>query len=273
MSKRILAILTLAAAAALAVGAAAGPAEAVKVKTIKVISENASNRASSYELANKIVTARDKIFVAWLDGDQHVRVDTYEISSDAWIGSADLGPADDNHGGPVLTMDSRGYLYAVFGPHAQNPLRFRKSLRPYDARAWDDVKTIPSGNATYPCAVFDDKDTMHVVYRCHVTPDGPIVLRYLPQTSRRDLEPAFRPRGRRPGGRQSLQKLLRQPGHRRGRNDPPGNAPVQGEGLRPFRLSVQPGRRLDLGERCRRKAEAPRNSRLPLHPEERIDPG
>jgi hypothetical protein len=39
------------------------------------------------------------------------------------------------------------------------------------------VEIIPSGNATYPCAVFDDKDTMHVVYRCHVTPDGPIVLR------------------------------------------------------------------------------------------------
>lgn len=179
MLKRAQAILTLAAAAGVAALAAAGPAEAVKVKSIKVISDNASNRASSYELANKIVTTRDRIFIAWLDGDQHVRVETYVPASDTWSGSADLGPADDNHGGPALTMDSRGYLYVVFGPHAQNPLRFRKSARPHDARAWDGVETIPSGNATYPCAVFDDKDTMHIVYRCHQTPEGQIVLRHI----------------------------------------------------------------------------------------------
>ncbi len=155
----------------------------IGVKTVKVLSDRASNRASSYELANKIITAQGKIFVAWLDDAQHVRVDTIDQASEAVTGSADLGPADDNHGGPALTMDSRGYLYAVFGPHAANPLRSRKALKPYDAGAWDKVETIPSGNATYPCAVFDDKDTMHVVYRCHVTADGPIVLRYIRRTS------------------------------------------------------------------------------------------
>ena len=179
MKKAISAMAILAAAAGLAARTAAGPSADIKVLTIKVISDNASNRASSYELANKIITTRDKIFVAWLDGDQHVRVDTCETASGAWIGSADLGPADDNHGGPALTMDSRGHLYAVFGPHAQNPLRFRRSRKPHDAGTWEEVETIPSGLATYPCAVFDDLDTMHVVYRGHVTAEGPIVLRYI----------------------------------------------------------------------------------------------
>lgn len=156
---------------------------AVNVKTIKVISDQASNRATSYEMANKIITARDKIFVGWLDDAQHVRISTLDLKTGAWDKPADLGPADDNHGGPALTMDSRGYLYAVFGPHANNPLRFRKSLRPFDAGAWDEVENIPSGNATYPCAVFDGRDTMHVVYRCHVTSDGPIVLRYIRRSS------------------------------------------------------------------------------------------
>lgn len=179
MKKAIQAMLILAAAAGLAARAAAGPAAEVKVKAVKVISDNASNRASSYELANKIITTGGKIFLAWLDGDQHVRVDTYEPAADRWTGSADLGPADDNHGGPVLTMDSRGHLYVVFGPHARNPLRFRRSQKPREAGVWDAVETIPGGNATYPCAVFDGQDTMHVVYRCHVTADGPIVLRYI----------------------------------------------------------------------------------------------
>ena len=151
----------------------------VKIKTLKVISDKASNRATSYELANKIITIKDKIFIAWLDENQHVRVTTYDKASDTWNEAADLGPADDNHGGPVLTMDSKGYLYVVFGPHAQNPLRMRKSQRPYDASAWDATETVPSGGATYPCAVFDDKDTMHLVYRCHQTMEGQIVLRYL----------------------------------------------------------------------------------------------
>ena len=155
----------------------------VKIKSVKVISEKGSNRATSYELANKIITTKDKIFIAWLDEDQHVRVTSYDKASDTWGDSADLGPADDNHGGPALTMDSKGYLYAVFGPHAQNPLRLRKSQKPYDARAWDATETVPSGGATYPCAVFDDKDTMHIVYRCHQTMEGQIVLRYIRRSS------------------------------------------------------------------------------------------
>jgi hypothetical protein len=155
------------------------PKGIVKVKTLKVISDRASNRATSYELSNKIITAKDKIFVAWLDDVQHCRVATYDPASDMWNDSADLGPADDNHGGAALAMDSKGYLYAVFGPHAENPLRFRKSQKPSDARAWDRPEIIPSGGATYPCAVFDDHDTMHLVYRCHQTMEGPIVLRYI----------------------------------------------------------------------------------------------
>jgi len=179
--KKTAMMLALAVAAILSARAAAEPV--VKVKTIKVISDQASNRATSYELANKIITTKDKIFVAWLDDAQHVRVSTYHLKSDVWSEPADLGPADDNHGGPALTMDSKGYLYAVFGPHAENPLRFRRSQEPYDAGVWDKVEIIPSGNATYPCAVFDDKDTLHIVYRCHVTTDGPIVLRYIRRSS------------------------------------------------------------------------------------------
>ena len=56
-------------------------------------------------------------------------------------------------------MDSRGYLYVVFGPHARNPLRFRKSAKPYDAGAWDARK----GEDQWACLgrIVRERDPLH----------------------------------------------------------------------------------------------------------------
>lgn len=149
----------------------------IKVKMLKVISENASNRATSYEKSNKIITAKNKIFIVWLDNKQHCMIDTYDITSDQWSDHVGLGACVDNHGGAALAMDSKGYLYVVFGPHARSPFKLRKSLKPYDASKWAKVEIVPSGNATYPGIVFDDKDTMHLICRCHGA--DKITLKYM----------------------------------------------------------------------------------------------
>jgi len=158
--------LTISVLTAASIGAA-GEGKTVTVRKIRVLSDKASNRATSYELQNKILTIGDKKVITWLDNRQHCMVTTYHAASDTWSEHVDLGDCQDNHGGGDLAMDSKGYLYVMFGPHYDCPFKLRKSLKPHDASAWGPVETVPQSGwaVTYPCIVFDDKDTMHLVYR------------------------------------------------------------------------------------------------------------
>lgn len=98
---------TTAASIALAIGALtavssmsiAGEAKTVKVKKVQVLSDKSSNRTTSYELQNKILTIGDKKVVTWLDNRQHCMVTTYHAASDTWGEHVDLGDCQDNHGG------------------------------------------------------------------------------------------------------------------------------------------------------------------------------
>ena len=129
----------------------------------KILSTGGSTRATAYGMSNKIITANGKVFVTWLDHVSDIRVKTYDVAAGTWGETVLLGKGADNHGGPAMTIDSRGYLYVVFGPH-NGPFQFRRSSRPYDATKWEPVRRFGSG-ATYPSLICDADDTLHCAYR------------------------------------------------------------------------------------------------------------
>ncbi|MBF0433388.1 MAG: DUF2341 domain-containing protein, partial [Fibrobacteria bacterium] len=122
-----------------------------------------SDRATAYSTSNKIITANGKIFASWLDHDMKVRIKTYDIATKTWGSAVVLGTAEDNHGGPALTMDSQGYLYAVFGPH-HGIFKLRRSTQPYQADKWQSLPDFGS-YATYPSLICTPDDKLHIVYR------------------------------------------------------------------------------------------------------------
>lgn len=157
-------MILLAAVLGLGVGRIAhGEKANVKVLFSKRLSANGSTRATAYAMSNKIITAKGKTFVAWLDLVADVRMATYDIAKRQWSDTELVGQGTDNHSGPAITMDSEGYLYIAYGPHV-GPFQFRKSERPCDVTAWEPVQRF-GVNATYPSLVCGPDDTLHCTYR------------------------------------------------------------------------------------------------------------
>jgi len=61
-------------------------------------------------------------------------------------------------------MDSKGYLYAMFGAHHHRPFKFRRSVNPYDTTQWEPVEHV-GVRATYPSLVCGPDDTLFCAYR------------------------------------------------------------------------------------------------------------
>ncbi|OGQ80644.1 MAG: hypothetical protein A2289_22110 [Deltaproteobacteria bacterium RIFOXYA12_FULL_58_15] len=139
-----------------------GPRVAV-LDTAQVLSTNGSTRATAYDASNKIVRVNDKLFAAWLDHPSEVYIAELDLAEHVWSSSVFVGSGTDDHGGPALAADGNGYLHILFGPH-HGPLQYRRSVLPLDASQWGPTTTFAT-NATYPAAVIDAADTLHVVYR------------------------------------------------------------------------------------------------------------
>jgi len=109
-----------------------------KPSTPFVLSTEGSGRATGYGEASKIITAASKTHVAWLDADTagfHVRVRTLDRTTGQWSPAYDIGDAQDNHGGPGLTIDRQGYLHILDLPH-HRPFHYRSLPPPaHDASA------------------------------------------------------------------------------------------------------------------------------------------
>jgi BNR repeat-containing family member len=146
-----------------AVSAQAQERGAVAVADVRLLSTKGSTRSTRYAVTNKVVTCDGKTHFAWLDSISKTMVATYDHAADAWLPATKVGDGHDNHGGPALTCDSAGFLHVIFGPHV-GPFQHCRSARPNDASEW--VRLSDFGvNATYPSAVCDDQDTLHIIYR------------------------------------------------------------------------------------------------------------
>lgn len=130
------------------------------------LSEEGSGRATGYAEANKIVTWEGKTHAAWLDspeGGFQVRVATLDRETGVWSAPMTVGQAYDNHGGPALTVDSKGYLHIVYYPH-HHAFRYRRSKQPNDASAWEDEQRFGK-ELTYPTLVCGADDTLYFTAR------------------------------------------------------------------------------------------------------------
>jgi hypothetical protein len=131
-----------------------------------LLSTSGSGRATGYSEASKIITAAGKTHVAWQDSNEkgfEVKIRSLDHSTKNWSHTYTIGDAQDNHGGPALVIDSKGYLHACYYPHSQ-PMRYRKSLRPHDASEWS--KELQFGERlTYPTLLIGPDDTLYMTAR------------------------------------------------------------------------------------------------------------
>ena len=126
-----------------------------------VLSSEGSGRATGYAEANKIVSLNGKTHAAWLDAPEEgfrVRVATLDHASGVWSKPVTVGDGYDNHGGPALTVDSKGFLHIVYYPH-HHAMRYRKSKQPNDASAWEEEEEFGE-QLTYPTLVCGADDTL-----------------------------------------------------------------------------------------------------------------
>lgn len=116
-----------------------------------LLSTEGSGRATAYVESPKIITFKDKTHVAWLDSPEEgfrVRIRTLDHSTGQWSETWTLGEAENNHGGPALTVDGDGYLHVLYYSH-HHPFRYRRSIRPNDASSWTDYAEFGE-DLTYP---------------------------------------------------------------------------------------------------------------------------
>jgi len=145
--------------------AAGKPREtAIEMARATLLSDRGSTRATRYAGTNKIVTIDGKTHVSWLDSVSDTMIATYDGASGRWGQPVKVGSGTDNHGGAALTCDSQGYLHIIFGPHGDVPFQHCRSARPNDAKEWIKKKGF-GHHPTYPSAVCDNEDTLHVIYR------------------------------------------------------------------------------------------------------------
>ena len=127
-----------------------------------ILSAHGCGRATAYPQENKIVTLGDAVHIAWLDSVAEgfrVRIRTLDRASGTWSETHTIGEAYDNHGGPALVCDSRGYLHVAYYPH-HHAIRYRRSLRPGDASAWTDEELIGDGYSYPKLAVNADDELL-----------------------------------------------------------------------------------------------------------------
>ncbi len=160
-------------AAVLLLGAGLGspPARAEKMAARgaterAVLSEIGSGRATAYWEQNKIITIGDRTHVVWLDASLEgfrVRGRTLNRATGQWSPTVTIGEGQDNHGGPGLTVDSKGYLHILYYPHHEQ-LRYRRSLRPNDISEWEAETKFGVG-LSYPVVICGPDDTLVLTAR------------------------------------------------------------------------------------------------------------
>lgn len=139
------------------------PVNNVEIQFSEILSTNGSTRATAYMMSNKIISTNEKIYVSWLDRVADIQIKSYDKKSDSWSETFLIGTGVDNHSGPAITMDSKGYLHAVFGPH-HGPFQYRKTMNPFDISRWDTIRFF-GVTGTYPSLVCDNEDKLHIAYR------------------------------------------------------------------------------------------------------------
>ena len=109
------------------------------------ISQTGSNRATSYNWSNKILTLDGKTHVVWLDAVATVCGRSYDHISQTWSETVRIDEACDNHACPCITADVDGHIRLTHGPHGWNGawnearVKWKRSQHANSLAAWEPV--------------------------------------------------------------------------------------------------------------------------------------
>ena len=102
-----------------------------------------------------------------------------------------MGEAYDNHGGPALALDSKGYLHIVYYPH-HHPFRYRRSKRPNDASEWGPEEQFGT-KCTYPTLLCGPDNSLYLTCReSDVNPWAVNLYKKAPDRSWAEVGPLLR---------------------------------------------------------------------------------
>lgn len=135
-----------------------------------------------FAVYGSVVAAQDgRLVLAWFDRALRPTVSIALREPDGrWQGPVELGVATDDHAFPAVAIDASGLVHVVFGGHAnaEFPIRYLRSLRPYDLAAWTDEQVLETtpGSSYNNLAVAPDGRLL-LTYRRGDPDDGGLILR------------------------------------------------------------------------------------------------
>ena len=133
------------------------------------LSTEGSDRATAYNISNKIARRGDDLIVGWLDAPAskgepvRIRLGVCAGNSGQLNHVINLGGGIDNHCGPAITLDSNGRLHIIVGAHHGDFL-YRFSDDPSDTSSWSSPDPV-GPHHSYPSLVIDTSGTLHLAYR------------------------------------------------------------------------------------------------------------
>ncbi|MCB0111249.1 MAG: hypothetical protein KDE53_35245, partial [Caldilineaceae bacterium] len=134
------------------------------MSTFHQLSATGSDRATGYNMSNKIIRRDGQLFVGWLgapvNSGEPTRIQLGVCDAEGILQQTmQLGTGSDNHCGPALALDATGRLHAIIGAHAGDFL-YRYADDPANPSAWSEPAALGPAD-TYPALAVDKAGTLH----------------------------------------------------------------------------------------------------------------
>ncbi|KAJ3071362.1 hypothetical protein HK102_006460 [Quaeritorhiza haematococci] len=115
---------------------------------------------------NSSQTVKDKTFVCYAKMVGNY-IDAFVTDNPGtWSGETFVGTIDtktDNHNGPAMTVDSKGFFHMVCASHLKE-FKYWKSGAPYNVTVWQAPKVF-EGKYTYAAIICDKTDRIYMAFR------------------------------------------------------------------------------------------------------------
>ena len=133
------------------------------------LSTSGSDRATGYNMSNKVIRTPDALFTGWLDAPESsgdtakIRFGTHDPTTGERLSTQALGEGIDNHCGPALALDPDNRMHVIIGAH-HGPFVYRWSDNPEDPGSWSEGEQLGPKD-TYPAMAIDRSGTIHLAHR------------------------------------------------------------------------------------------------------------
>lgn len=139
------------------------------MQTYHQLSNQGSDRATAYNMSNKLIHHGNQLFAGWLDAPLasglpvRAQLGIFDPETQTLSHLIKLGEGIDNHCGPALALAPDGRMHAVVGAH-HGPFIYRYADQPADPAAWSEPQLLGPAD-TYPSLTVDAAGTLHLAHR------------------------------------------------------------------------------------------------------------